>query len=239
MSQPNQLFEKLKREILAFEGYKPTLSQKSFSLGPMDTAFPGQAFPVSALHEFVTTTEQDAAATYGFMLAIIAQIATQAGVTIWISTTRQLFPPALIALGIQPQHLLFLEVTKEQEVLWAMEECLKCPGLSAVVCEAEQVSFTASRRFQLAIERTNATGFVIRHIRRKASIIASICKWRISSLPTELPDGIPGLGFPRWRVELQKVKNGKIGVWDIEFTAGHFKTVVSNTNHLHQHRKAG
>jgi protein ImuA len=36
---------------------------------------------------------------------------------------------------------------------------------------------------------------------------------------------MPGVGFPRWNVELLKVRNGRPGTWQIEFTEGRFKHI--------------
>jgi len=42
-------------------------------------------------------------------------------------------------------------------------------------------------------------------------------------LPGEPVDGLPGLGFPRWQVELLKVRNGQPGSWVVEWSDGRFK----------------
>jgi protein ImuA len=41
-----------------------------------------------------------------------------------------------------------------------------------------------------------------------------------------LEDGLPGVGFPRWQVELLKVRNGNPGCWQVEWVAGSFALVV-------------
>jgi protein ImuA len=52
---------------------------------------------------------------------------------------------------------------------------------------------------------------------------------------------MPGVGFPRWGVELQKVRNGKPGKWIIEWTAGGFREVKDNSTMQaqEQQRKLG
>jgi protein ImuA len=57
------------------------------------------------------------------------------------------------------------------------------------------------------------------------STTACVTRWQITSLRSQLPDGMPGVGFPRWKVDLLKVRNGKPGSWDIEFIAGRFRQV--------------
>jgi hypothetical protein len=36
-------------------------------------------------------------------------------------------------------------------------------------------------------------------------------RWKITALPSELPDRMTGVGFPGWNVELLKVRNDKHG----------------------------
>ena len=38
-------------------------------------------------------------------------------------------------------------------MLWVIEEALKCEGLAAVIGEIKELSFTQSRRLQLAVEK--------------------------------------------------------------------------------------
>ena len=41
--------------------------------------------------------------------------------------------------------------------MWAIEEALKCDGLAAVIGEMKELSFTNSRRLQLAVEKSHVT----------------------------------------------------------------------------------
>jgi len=43
-------------------------------------------------------------------------------------------------------------------------------------------------------------------------------------LATEKRD-LPGIGFPRWNVELLKVRNGKPGSWQMEWKSTGFRLV--------------
>jgi protein ImuA len=102
---------------------------------------------------------------------------------------------------------------------------LKCGGLAAVVGEIQEISFTASRRLQLAVEQTGVTGFIHRRYPRSLNTIACVSRWKITSLPSELEDGMPGVGFPRWNVELSKIRNGKPGAWQIEWAGEYFRHI--------------
>jgi protein ImuA len=86
------------------------------------------------------------------------------------------------------------------------------------------LSFNTSRRLQLAVETSCVTGFVLRHHARQINTTACVSRWRITSLPSDLRDGLPGIGFPNWNVELLKVRNGHPGTWNIGWGAGKFRT---------------
>ena len=147
------------------------------------------------------------------------------GACIWISSSRTIFPPALKVFGIEPDRIIFADALKEKDVLWVMEEALKCNGLAAVVADLREISFTESRRLQLAVEQSGVTGFILRHSPRNLNTIACISRWKITTLPSELTDAMPGVGFPRWKIELLKVRNGKPGTWQMEWAAGKFRYI--------------
>ena len=120
-----------------------------------------------------------------------------------------------------------------------MEEALKCKGLSAVIGEMPELSFTTSRRLQLAVEQSQVTGFILRNNPKNINTTACVTRWKISSLPSQLAGGMPGVGFPRWNVALLKVRNGYPANWDIELFAGRMKLVTtSKAVELQQKRKA-
>src|SRR5947208_1413813 len=129
------------------------------------------------------------------------------GAGVWISSARTVFPLALKRFGITPDHIIFVDLQKQKDLCWAMEEALKCGALTAVVGELNDLDFTASRRMQLAVEKSQVTGFIIRHqpgtsVREaRLNTTASITRWKITAIPSERINELPGLGFPRWNVE--------------------------------------
>jgi protein ImuA len=59
----------------------------------------------------------------------------------------------------------------------------------------------------------------------KKMVTSSVARWRIGPLPSDKTVDLPGPGFPRWQVELLKIRNGVPGSWQIEWKAGGFKPV--------------
>jgi protein ImuA len=219
------IIAQLQKEILSLQGFKATSNNATLdaALGPIKHAFPNATFPLAAVHEFISTGAEAASATGGFVSALLSSLMRNDGASVWISSSRTIFPPALKSFGIAPDKIIFIDLQKEKQVLWAMEEALKCNGLSAVIAELQELSFTDSRRLQLAVEQSRVPGFVLRHNPRSLNTSACVTRWKITPLPSQLPDEMPGIGFPHWNAQLLKVRNGKPGSWQIEFVAGHFK----------------
>ncbi len=241
--QPSKahIIAQLQKDILPLQGFKPALGNIGFDggLGFIKGAFPNASFPLGAVHEFFCSGAEDVSASGGFIAGIVSAIMQRGGVALWISSSQTVFPPALKSFGIEPDKIIFINVQKEKEILWVMEEALKCEGLAAVIAETPEISFTASRRFQLAVEQSRVTGFIIR---RNPKNLATACvtRWRITPLPTLTEDNLPGVGFPRWNVELLKVRNGTSGTWQLEWANGRFRYVSKLASIIkEQQRKTG
>jgi protein ImuA len=192
------------------------------------------------VHEFICNSTEDASASGGFIAGVLANLMRNGGVSLWISSSRKFFPPALKSFSIEPDKIIFVDLQKEKDILWAIEEALKCESLVSVIAEMKELSFTASRRFQLAVEQSGVTAFILRLNPRNPNITAAISRWKITHLPTMLTDNTPGVGFPRWNVELLKIRNGKPGSWQIEWIGKRFRHLpVITPIPLEQQKKTG
>jgi protein ImuA len=226
------IIQQLRQEILLREGLRPpSAAAVDMGLGPVAAAFPQGVFPTGAMHELVSDGPEGVAAGRAFMAALIGRLMTGEGACIWIGPRRNVFPPALKAFGVEPDRVVFIDVRKEKEGLWAMEEALKCEGLAAVVGEISEVSFLASRRFQLAVEQSRVTGFLLRDRPRNRQPIATVARWQVTSLPGRmLAADMPGVGFPRWNVELLRMRGGQPGRWELEWREARFHPIQASSN---------
>jgi protein ImuA len=96
-----------------------------------------------------------------------------------------------------------------------------------VVAEVGRLDLTASRRLQLSAEQSKTTGFLIRSDLHPG-ITSSASRWRITSVPSDEIDGLPGLGYPQWKVELLRLRNGRPASWLIRYRKGRFESVSGN-----------
>lgn len=211
----------LQTDILRMQGFKAVNNTAlDIGLGPLREAFPNASFPLGAIHEFVSTKPEETAAAIGFLSGLLSILMAEKGVTLWIRSSRMLFPPALQNFGVNPDRVIFIDVQKEKDALWALDEALKCSALTAVVGELPNMSFTHSRRLQLAVEESQVTGFMLRNQPRAIGTTACISRWQISPRPSDPINELPGIGCPKWRVHLQRIRNGKPGTWDILWMDG-------------------
>jgi protein ImuA len=224
------LIKQLQKEVISMQGYKKgSISQTKIGAGQLEDAFPDRIFPLGAVHEFISNAQEDAAATNGFITALLSRFIQQEGICLWVSAKCTVFPPALKLFGIEPERIIFIDLKRQKDVLWAVEEALKCESLAAVIGELTDLSFTESRRLQLAVEQSHVTGFIHRYNPRSENIVACVTRWKIKALPSFFSDDMPGVGFSRWNVQLLKVRNGKPDAWQIEWNAGDFRYISKQT----------
>jgi protein ImuA len=213
------IIEQLKNQILSLQGNRVSGQQPlSVDLSAVGSSFPESVFSYAAVHQFISSSPEAAACTCGFMSVILSRLMQQSGACLWISTKRNIFPPALKAYGVEPGQISFVDMSRAKDALWAIEESLKCTALSAVVGEIGELDFDESRRLQLAVEKSQVTGFIHCYKPKAKNIVACTTRWKITPIPSEAINNMPGLGFPRWNVELQKIRNGKPGSWQVQWS---------------------
>jgi protein ImuA len=222
------IIAQLQKDILLLGGHKPPVTNMALPNGLrfMRQHFPQGVFPLGAVHEFLCGQPEDAAATGGFISGVLSTCMPVKGAVLWISLRKGIFPPALHEFNIEPNHIIFIHPANEKEILWVTEEALKCDSVMAVVAEMRDLNFTNSRRFQLAVEHSRVTGFILNQKPNNTSNNACLSRWHINSLPSIPENGLPGVGHPRWQVALQKIRNGKPGSWQIEWVDGKFQEAL-------------
>lgn len=186
----------------------------------IDARLPLGGLACGALHE-VAGGGLGAVHGAAAMLFVGGVLARMTGSVLWCLRMRDLFAPALSGAGLHPDRVIYAETFDEKTVLLCLEEGLRHGGLAAVVGEVAHLSMTASRRLQLAAEASGVTAFVIRRWRNAAAAsdfgqsTAAATRWRVTAAPSS-PLPVPGVGRPRWRVELVRCRGGECAEWEVE-----------------------
>jgi len=215
------VIEELQKHICSLQARPQPSSEHSIplGLGEIESAFPDNIFPRGVVHELISSSSEDATCTSGFISVVIGKLMPNTGYCLWISTVprRGVFPSALKVFGIDPERILFVDAGRTKDTLWAIEEALKCDALIAVVGEITELNFNDSRRLQLAVEKSHVTGFIHRFKPKTENAVACMTRWKIKPIMSALSEA-PGVGFSRWHIELLKVRNGKTGNWQVEWS---------------------
>lgn len=203
-------------------------------LAALDAALPGGGLPLGALHEIEgERAEWDDGATLGFCLALLARLDKafpRAGQILWVSRRGDLYPPALAGQGLDPGRFLLVRAASDAEVLWALEEGLRCRRLAAVVGEVEGLDRLAGRRLQLAAEASlgaagdsagGVTAFALhrrfRPLRQGRAASAALSRWRVTAAASQDQLGESFIGRPRWRLDLLRCRGAAPGSWQVEW----------------------
>ena len=215
---------RIERPAAAVHGILP------FGIAAFDRVLPGGGLALGALHEILGAggDEEDGAVTAAFAADILGRLTTQEssagdGTVLWCLPHPDLYGPGLAAHGLDPARLVLVRAPRDAEILWAMEEGLRAPGIAAVLGEIGTLPPVASRRLQLAAERSGITAFLLRRwhdggqaARERNLPNAAVTRWRIAALPSQPPPGEPGVGRARWRVELLRCRGGEPACWEVE-----------------------
>lgn len=177
-----------------------------------------------ALHEIAATSEAHLAAATGFILglsfsscpALGGHDASGASV-VWIAGDMALaesgapYGPGLDAFGLAPERLVTVSVTHRRDLLWAMEEALRCRAVAAVIGELrhDDIDTVAVRRLSLAAAESGAPAFLLRAAPPSDASTAAT-RWIVGAAPS--------LSSPRFAATLVRNRRGPVGSWIIEWS---------------------
>ncbi len=197
-----------------------------FGVAAIDRALPGGGLALGAVHEIlgIGGDEEDGAAACGFIAGLLARL--RRGPVLWCLKRPDLYGPGLLAHALDPARLVIVTAPRDEDILWAIEEGLRAPGLVAVIGEIGRLPLVAGRRLQLAAERSGITAFLLRRWRNSEEAArererpsAAVTRWRIAALPAREVDDLrlrQLIGQPRWRVELLRCRGGVPAQWVVE-----------------------
>jgi protein ImuA len=222
LPQLRERIRRIERPVEAIHGILP------FGIASIDRALPGGGLARGALHEIlgVGGDEEDGALAAAFAAGILGRLtATADGMVLWCLPRPDLYGPGLAAHGLDSARIVLVRAPRDAEILWTMEEGLRASGILAVVGEIGVLPAVASRRLQLAAERSGITAFLLRRwrdggqaARERTLPNAAATRWRIAAMPSRARQNEPGVGFAGWQVELVRCRGGEPACWEVEVT---------------------
>ena len=178
--------------------------------------------PGPTLSELFAASPRDAGWA-GFLLAQTAR----GKPLLWVQDrmaileSGRIYPP-----GLRGNELIHVEARDAKLALWAMEEGLRCSGLSGVIGELwgdpASLDFTATRRLAVAAERSRVPCWLVR-LAGTANLSGARMRWRIASMPSIANPLDPrASGTSAWEAELFRARGRMPGRWDVAYETGAF-----------------
>jgi protein ImuA len=187
---------------------------------PIDAAL-GGGLARAAFHEIAAAREDAMTAASGFTLALASR-AGGARAVLWVAEdlglieNGALYGPALDEFRLPPERLVTVAAAKSRDVLWAMEEALRCRAVGGVIGEVRSagLDLVASRRISLAAGQRDACAFLLRTA-PNTDASAAATRWIVAAAPSSA--SAAGPGPPRFSVHLTRNRRGPVGSWLLEW----------------------
>lgn len=221
------MIEQLRQQLLALQkasGIEDGPGTLPFGIAAVDSMLGGGLLRGS-LHEIAAPGETHLAAATGFALGLAALGGATRGERrslFWITEDMALAESGaphgagLDAFGLAPERLVTVNVAHRRDLLWAMEEALRCRAAGAVIGEmrAGKIDGVSVRRLSLAAAESGALALLLRAAPPADSSTAAT-RWIVGAASSATAHGP---GAPRFAAQLVRNRRGPVGSWILEWS---------------------
>lgn len=221
-----QVVHELRRLLPRMEGFAAQARALSLDLPILDSHLPQGGLALAALHEVAPEAEGDTAAAFGFIAALLGRIpnpsrTAKGGPLLIVLPTRDIAQYGLPSghglngLGVDPACVILVETANEKQTLWVLEEALRSHAPAAVAGAIERLDLKMSQKLHLVAGEA-ALPLILLRPARAAEASAAATRWRVGAAQAAR-DRFGLIARPRWRLNLERCRNGRPGEWLVEF----------------------
>ena len=234
------MIEQLRQQLLTLQkapGIEDDPRILPFGIAAVDSVL-GGGLMRGALHEIAAPSETHLAAATGFALGLAALSAASPRLS-WIAEDMALAEngaphgAGLCTFGLAPERLVTVNVTHRRDLLWAMEETLRCRAVNAVIGEmrAGEIDGVAVRRLSLAATKNGALALLLRAAPPHDGSTAAT-RWIVGAAPSFV---VPGreqnertreIG-PHFATQLVRNRRGPVGSWLLEWSVSDERFILA------------
>ena len=127
----------------------------------------------------------------------------------------RIFGHGLNSLGLDPSHAILVETAHRKETLWALVEALRSGTPRAVAGTIDRLDLKTSQKLHLAATDAGLPLLLLRPSQTLESSAAAT-RWRVGTVPAAR-DRFGLYAHPRWRLQLERCRNGRPGEWVVEY----------------------
>ena len=216
-----ELVEDLRRKLARIEGTADAAEGRlPFGLPALDDRLPHGGLAFGAVHEIAPADEADLPAAFGFLLALLGRMPGRTPLLLVLASKKlarcgQPHGHGICTLGLDPARLILTATADQTEALWTTEEAMRSRGPAAVACAlGGRLDLKASQRLLHAARDARLPLLLLRPDGK--SVPTATTRWRIGTVPGPR-DRFGMLSGWRWRVALERCRNGRPGDWMLEF----------------------
>ncbi len=187
-----------------------------FALGLAALSFP----VIPGRREAANPESITPAAEYGFRVRAFGasrndeEVAGGGKSLLWLAEDMTLaesgapYGPGLDAFGLLPEHLLTVAAARPRDLLWAMEEALRCRAVHAVIGELRrgEIDRVAIRRLSLAAAESGALALLLRGAPINDASTAAT-RWIVGAAPNAC-----------FATQLVRNRRGPLGSWILQWS---------------------
>ena len=162
-----EIIARLRDQIRCLEHHGPVPGESVLGSGceSLDRALPDGGVRRGSLVEWIEGSLGSGAATLALHFA--RQACCEGGALVVVDRLRQVYPPALVAWGIDLSQVILVHPRNEREEIWVWDQALRCPAVAAVWGRIERIDGRSFRRLQLAVEGSGGVGLLLRPLRAR------------------------------------------------------------------------
>ena len=127
----------------------------------------------------------------------------------------RIFGHGVNSLGLDPSHAILVETAHRKETLWALVEALRSDAPRAVAGTIDRLDLKNSQKLHLAATDAGLPLLLLRPSQTLESSTAAT-RWRVGTAPAAR-DRFGLYAHPRWRLQLERCRNGRPGEWVVEY----------------------
>ncbi len=199
----------------------------------IDEKLPEGGYAKGSMVEFLQSKVGSGATSLAFMTA--KQAMKGGKYLLVVDSDRHFYPPAARSLGIPLERMIVIHPKERGDMMWSIDQALRCSGIAAVVSKIDRLDDREARRWQLAAEQGGALGLWVRDYRTaRGQPSWSDIQWRIEPQPAPKDAGGDNR---RWlKMSLLRCRSGVGGASFSVYLDGRDASLHLSDE---QHRKSG
>jgi protein ImuA len=202
---------------------------RTFGIAPLDAAL-GGGLARGALHEIAAVSESHIATASGFALGLTGPGRS----VVWIGPDMAALEsgapcgPGLDSFGLAPERLITVAAANSGDLVWTMEEALRCRAVGAVIGELRHIhpDMVTLRRLSLAAAAHGALALLLR-AQPTHDASTAVTRWIVGAAPSQSRFGPDA---PRMTAQLVRNRRGLLGSWMLEWSSFDERFVLASTH---------